>query len=90
MSKSLDTNPLSVLRIRRNMRIEIIYNIDNSINRVIAHRWQATQAAGVDIDPPYYCGATTFLQAVIPAAVQAQLLALSALIDSTDTQPVNL
>ena len=72
------------------MRIEIIYNKDNSINSVIAHRWQATQATGVDIDPPYYCGPTTFLPAVIPAAVQTQLLALSALIDSADTQPVNL
>lgn len=90
MSKAIDTNPLSVLRIRRNMRIEIIYNKEGSVNSVIAHRWQATQQDGVDIDPPYYCGATTFLEPVIPANVKTQLIALSALIDGADSQPVNL
>jgi hypothetical protein len=90
MSKIIDPTPISVTRIRRNLRIEINYNLDGSVNNVAAHRWEAVQQAGVDVFPPVYNGATIFLPAVIPANVMTQLLALSALIDSADTKGVIL
>lgn len=88
MAKILDPTPISVTRIRRSMRVEILYDEAGAVSSVIAHRWSVAQQAGVDATPPVYVGTNTFLAAVIPAAVKTQLLALATLIDNADTAPV--
>jgi hypothetical protein len=88
MATILDPTPISVTRIRRSMRVEILYDTSGAVVQVVAHRWAVAQQAGVDATPPVYVGATTFLAAVIPAAVKTQLLNLATLIDNADTGPV--
>jgi len=88
MAKILDPTPISVTRIRRSMRIEILYDESGAVTQVVAHRWAVAQQAGLDVTPPVYVGPTLFLSAVIPAAVKTQLLALATLIDNADTGPV--
>jgi hypothetical protein len=87
MAKILDVTPISVTRIRRSNRIEILYTDTGAVERVIAHRVAAAQQGGVDLIPAVSVGPTTFLAAVIPSDVKVQLLALAALIDSADTAP---
>lgn len=84
MSKLLDVSPISVQRIRRSNRVEIFYNNDGTLNRVVAHRVFVVQQAGADITDPIYFASIEFPNAIIPAAVRTQLLALATLIDNND------
>ena len=88
MSRIIDSTPISVQRIRRTMRLEILYDqVTGALTQIVAHRFAVAQQGGVDVTAPTYFGTLTIQAADVPGTIATQLANLAARIDTLDTAP---